>query len=367
MTYSLPVVDGKKRSAPVVRTLTPGGGAGFHGASRASGRRSLVDSYGRRIRDLRLSLTDRCNFRCVYCMDPDVRFMRKIELLTDSEMVRLVRICAGLGVRRLRLTGGEPTLHPTLLELIADLRAVGVDDIAMTTNGSVASRDDLRALKDAGLDRLSVSIDTLREDRFAQITRSTSSVARVLKTIEDARDAGLAPVKVNVVVMRGFNDDEVEDLAALARTYGVDVRLIEYMPLDSGRRWSMEQVVTADEMIARIGAVYPLAPIGRERRNSPATGYGFADGAPGRIGVIASVSKPFCGACSRLRVTADGKVMPCLFSREEWDLRPLLRGGASDEDIAGALAEATWSKQAGGLIATTDYSGESRPMSAIGG
>jgi len=361
MTYSLPVVVESANAAPVVRTLTPSAG----GLKRSP--TTLVDSYGRTIRDLRLSLTDRCNFRCVYCMDPDVRFMRKVELLTDTEMLRLVKVCVGLGVRRVRLTGGEPTLHPTLTALIRDLRDAGVEDIAMTTNGSVATREELRALKNSGLDRLSVSIDSLREDRFAQITRSKTGVARVLQTIADARDVGLTPVKVNVVVMRGFNDDELVDLAGLAREYGVDVRLIEYMPLDSGKRWTMEKVVTADEMVDRISAVHGLAPIGRERRQSPATGYTFADGKPGRIGVIASVSKPFCGACSRLRVTADGKVMPCLFSRDEWDLRPLLRSGASDDAIAGALAEATWSKQAGGQITTTDYSAESRPMSAIGG
>ena len=363
MTYSLPVVEPNK-AAPVVRTLTPGGRRRGLGEQQP---KALVDSYGRAIRDLRLSLTDRCNFRCVYCMDPDVRFMRKVDLLTDAEMLRLVRVCVGLGVRRVRLTGGEPTLHPTLLELIEDLRQAGVEDIAMTTNGSVASRDDLRAIKSAGLDRLSVSIDTLREDRFARITRSSSSVARVLQTIEDACEVGLAPVKVNVVVIRGFNDDELGDLADLARRFGIDVRLIEYMPLDSGKRWTMDKVVTADEMIERIGRRHGLVGIGRERTQSPATGYGFADGTPGRIGVIASVSKPFCGACSRLRVTADGKVMPCLFSRDEWDLRPLLRGGASDSRLADALAEATWSKQAGGLITTTDYSAQSRPMSAIGG
>lgn len=359
MSYALPIFE-SQATAPSVRTRTPSGIA----APRHS---TLVDSYGRTIRDLRLSLTDRCNFRCTYCMDPDVRFMRRMDLLRDSEMLRLVRVAASMGVRRVRLTGGEPALHPSLLELIADLRVVGLDDLAMTTNGSVLTREELRRCREAGLDRLTVSIDSLREERFAAITRSQSSVERVLRTIGDAVEVGLAPVKVNVVVMRGFNEDELGDLAGLARRFGVDVRLIEYMPLDSGKRWSMERVVSADEMVEAISREHELAPIGRERKESPAMNYAFADGAAGSIGVIASVTKPFCGACSRLRVTADGKVMPCLFSRDEWDIRPLLRSGAPDEAIAAALAEATWSKQAGGRITTTDYSAESRPMSAIGG
>jgi cyclic pyranopterin phosphate synthase len=359
MTYTLPIYDAH-RTAPALRTLTPTRGV----SARPT---ALTDSHGRTIRDLRLSLTDRCNFRCRYCMDPGVRFMRRMDLLRDSEMLHLVRVAASLGVRRVRLTGGEPTLHPTLLELIADLHAIGLDDLAMTTNGSVLTRDELRACKDAGLDRLTVSLDTLREDRFAHIARSESSVARVVRTIEDAVGVGLGPVKVNAVVMRGFNDDELPDLAGLARRFGVDVRLIEFMPLDSGRRWSINDVFTADEMLEAIASRFPLTPIGRDRAQSPSTAYTFADGAPGKIGTIASVSRPFCGACSRLRVTADGKVMPCLFSRDEWDIRPLLRRGAPDDEIARALAEATLSKQAGGRIASTDYSAHSRPMSAIGG
>lgn len=359
MSYALPIFE-SPAAAPSVRTRTPSGVV----MQRSS---TLVDSYGRTIRDLRLSLTDRCNFRCRYCMDPDVRFMRRMDLLRDSEMLHLVRVAASLGVRRIRLTGGEPALHPTLLELIADLHAIGLDDLAMTTNGSVLTRDELRACRDAGLDRITVSLDTLREDRFAHIARSTSTVARVVQTIEDAVAVGLGPVKVNVVVMRGFNDDELPDLAGLARRFGVDVRLIEFMPLDSGKRWSMNDVFTADEMLETITSRFPLTPIGRDREQSPSTAYTFADGAPGKIGMIASVSKPFCGACSRLRVTADGKVMPCLFSRDEWDIRPLLRRSAPDDEIASALAEATWSKQAGGRITSTDYSAQSRPMSAIGG
>ncbi len=332
---------------------------------RADGK-SLVDSYGRVIRDLRVSLTDRCNYRCVYCMDPDVRFMRKVDMMTDTEIVRLVRVCAGLGVKRIRLTGGEPSLHPTLTELIADLSSIGLDDIAMTTNGSRSTRTDLERWRDAGLDRITVSLDSLDTDRFRAMTRSDDTPEIVLETARLAREVGLGPIKINVVIIRGYNDGEIADFAQLARETGFDVRLIEFMPLDSGRRWTMEHVVPGDEMIEKIEERFELVREGRERKESPASAYTFADGAPGKIGVIASVTRPFCGACSRLRVTADGKVMPCLFSTEEWDLRGLLRGG-SDDDIARFLADATWAKQAGHRIRHPDYVQPDRPMSAIGG
>jgi len=327
----------------------------------------LKDSYGRVIRDLRLSVTDRCNFRCRYCMDPDVRFKRKVDLLTDSEIVRLARVASSMGVKRIRLTGGEPMVHPTLPALIRDLHAIGLEDIALTTNGSLSTRADLQELKEAGLDRLTVSLDSVREDRFAHITRSQSSVARVLQTVEWAREVGLSPVKLNAVIIRGFNEDEVPDLADLARTMGVDVRLIEYMPLDSGRRWEMEKMYSADEMIGAVNARHELVPLGRPRPQAPATSFGFADGSPGKIGIIATVTRPFCNACSRLRVTADGRVMSCLFSTTEWDLRSLLRGDADDRSIARALAVITARKQAGHRIHDEDYQQPSRPMSAIGG
>lgn len=300
-------------------------------------------------------------------MEPDVRFKRKVDLLTDTEFVRLVRICAGYGIRRVRLTGGEPTLHPTLPELIADISAVGLDDLSMTTNGSRATPEDMRTWKAAGLRRLTFSLDTLREDRFASITRSKTSVATVLRAIGDAVASGLTPVKVNVVVVRGFNDDEIEDLAAMARDLDVDMRFIEYMPLDSGHQWEMNKVVPADEILERIERRFPLTSRGRERLETPAASFVFADDGPGRIGVIASVTRPFCGACSRLRITADGKVVPCLFSHDEWDLRGLLRGGADDDQIAVALAGAVWSKTAGHRIRHDDFRQPDRPMSAIGG
>ncbi|USN99619.1 MAG: GTP 3',8-cyclase MoaA [Phycisphaeraceae bacterium] len=328
----------------------------------------LHDAHGRVIRDLRISITDRCNFRCVYCMEPDVRFKRKIELLTDSEIVRTVRVARSLGVRRVRLTGGEPSIHPTLDALIRDIWAVGLDDLSMTSNGSVLNEGELAQLKDAGLQRLTVSLDSLRTDRFRALTRSAATPARVLETVEAAKRVGLEPVRINAVIVRGFNDDEIADLAALARVYDADVRLIEYMPLDSGRQWEMSKVVPIDEIVDRVHAVFPIEAAGRERTSSPATGFRFADGGPGRFGVIASVTRPFCGACSRLRITADGMVMPCLFSTDEYDLRAVLRDDRStDGDIAGFLAAATLRKQAGHGIHDEGYRQPDRPMSAIGG
>lgn len=327
----------------------------------------LRDSFGRVIRDLRISVTDRCNFRCRYCMDPDVLFMRKVELLTDAEIVRLVRVASTMGVRRVRLTGGEPMVHPTLAALVRDLRALDLQDISLTTNGSLSTRADLLELKNAGLDRITVSLDTLRQDRFEQITRSNSTVARVLQTVQWAQQVGLNPVKINAVIIRGFNCDELVELADLARTLAVDVRLIEYMPLDSGRRWMMDKVFTGDEMIEAISTRHELIPIGRPRPHAPATEYRFADGSPGQIGVIATVTRPFCGACSRLRVTADGRIMPCLFSTTEWDIRSILRSGADDRTIARALVAITLRKPAGHRIGADDFQQPHRPMSAIGG
>ncbi len=363
MSITLPVLTSNADDGSHVRSVSPE----ILDSVSASDRSELVDSYGRVIRDLRVCVTDRCNFRCRYCMDEDIRFKRKVELLTDSEIVRLVRIASGMGVRRIRLTGGEPMVHPTLSALIRDLRALDLEDIALTTNGSLSTKADLQELKDSGLDRITVSLDSVREDRFAHITRSTTTVSRVLETVAWAKEVGLNPVKHNAVVIRGFNGDELPELSDLARTMGVDVRLIEYMPLDSGKRWEMDKVVTADEMIDSINARHELVPIGRPRPHAPATGYQFADGSEGRIGVISTVTRPFCNACSRLRLTAEGRVMPCLFSTTEWDLRSLLRDGADDETIAKALIAITLRKQAGHNIHDANYQQPNRPMSAIGG
>jgi cyclic pyranopterin phosphate synthase len=333
---------------------------------RASGR--LVDSHGRVIRDLRLSITDRCNFRCVYCMEPDVRFMEQQDLLGPAELERVARVCVGMGVEKVRITGGEPTVHPRLTEIIGRVASIGGGvEIALTTNGSLMDEPRLRKWKEAGLDRVTVSIDSVDPARFAAMTRSRTTPADVIEGARAAMRAGLSPVKLNAVIVRGFNEDEIVGLAGLARDLGVEMRFIEYMPLDSGHGWDRQKVVTAAEIVERIGDVYPLLLMGRDDPHSTSLSYEFADGAPGRLGTIAPVSRPFCGACSRLRVTADGKVRPCLFGDEEWDLRPLLRGGADDDEIARFLVDATWTKRAGHGISSSEFVQPRRPMSAIGG
>lgn len=329
--------------------------------------RRMTDSHGRTIRDLRISITDRCNFRCVYCMEPDVRFSPRESLLSTSEMIRVARIGESLGVRKVRLTGGEPTLHPELTAIIAGIRAATSVEIAMITNASLLTRRALREWKAAGLARVTISIDSLRPDRFARLTRSTSSPADVLAGLEAAIAEGLTPLKLNAVLIRGFNDDEAADLAELARLYSIEMRFIEYMPLDSGHTWDSSKWVSAAETRAAIEERFPLIACDDDDPSSTARTFTFADDAPGRIGFIAPVSSPFCRACSRLRLTADGKVRPCLFSTTEWDLRSALRAGADDDAIADFLIDATWTKQPGHGIASPDFRQPARPMSAIGG
>lgn len=335
--------------------------------ARVRSRRELIDSHGRTIRDLRISITDRCNFRCVYCMEPDVRFAPTSELLTPGEIVRIARTAESLGVRKVRLTGGEPTLHPELTAIIAGLRERTRVELAMITNASRLSRAALREWKHAGLDRVTISIDSLRPDRFARLTRSTCAPDDVLAGIEMCLAESLTPLKLNAVLMRGFNDDESTDLAALARRYDVDVRFIEYMPLDSGHAWDASKWVSAAETRAMIERTFPLVARGDDEPSSTSRTFVFADGAPGRVGFIAPVSNPFCGACSRLRITADGKVRPCLFSTTEWDLLTRLRAGATDAELADFLIDATWTKQPSHNIAAPGFEQPHRPMSAIGG
>jgi cyclic pyranopterin phosphate synthase len=332
--------------------------------ARAGG---LHDSHGRVIRDLRLSITDRCNYRCVYCMDPDHRYMPKRELLRMDEYVTIARVAVGLGINKLRVTGGEPTLYPDLDELIAALGRLPVKDLAMTTNGSRLTMESATRWQKAGLGRITLSLDSLRPDRVRQMTRTSATVDGVVQAIRVCKEAGLGPIKINAVAMRGFNDDEPADFADFAREHGVDVRMIEWMPLDSSRRWDRAQVLCADEIISAIRERHDLVALDPDDAHTTSLNFAFADGAPGRIGVIASVTRPFCGACSRLRTTADGKVRPCLFSHEEWDLRPLLRGGAGDEAIAEFLINAMWTKQAGHGIGDASFSPPERGMSAIGG
>jgi cyclic pyranopterin phosphate synthase len=301
-------------------------------------------------------------------MEPDVRFMPREDLLSVEELARVATICASLGVRKLRITGGEPTVHPELVEIIRRLAAIeGIDDLAMTTNGALMDRDSLLAWREAGLTRITLSLDSLREDRFTRMTRSRSTPGAVVRGARDALGLGFAPIKLNAVIVRGVNDDEIVALAALARELGVEMRFIEFMPLDSAHAWDPSKLVPADEVVKRISAVFPLEPVGRAHESSTSLEYRFADGKDGLIGMIAPVTHPFCGRCSRLRITADGKVRPCLFSLDEYPLAPLLRAGADDDRIARFLADATWAKQAGHGITAPGFRQPDRPMSAIGG
>ena len=329
----------------------------------------LIDSHGRIIRELRLSVTDRCNFRCVYCMDPDFRYMPKQQLLTLEEYLAVVRICLGLGFHKIRITGGEPTLYPRINELIAELGRMKVPDLAITTNGSLLESMPLDQWRRNGLHRITLSLDSLRAERVQAITRTSSTAESVIRAIKLAHAAGFKPIKVNAVVMRGVNDDEIADFADFALEHEIDMRLIEFMPLDSSRAWNRDDVVSSDQMLERIGARHQLVRDSADELSSTSMNYRFAnaDGSRARIGIIAPVTRPFCGACSRLRITADGKVRPCLFSLEEWDLKPLLRAGASDQEIRSYMVDAAWAKQAGHGIGSTQFVQPARTMSAIGG
>lgn len=300
-------------------------------------------------------------------MEPDVRFAPAAALLSLEEIVRLGRIVEGLGVRKIRITGGEPTMRADLEEIIAGLRAATRVELAMITNGSTTDVETARAWKRAGLDRVTISIDAMDEERFARVTRSRSSAERVVAAAAACAEAGLGPVKLNAVLIRGLNDDQALPLAELARRLDVEMRFIEYMPLDSGRGWDRSRLVPAGETRRVIEERYGLVATGEDEVSSTAVTYRFADGAPGRLGFIAPVTSPFCGACSRLRITADGKVRPCLFSTSEWDLMSLLRGGAGDAAVVDRLIDATWSKQAGHGISAEGFAQPARPMSAIGG
>ena len=327
----------------------------------------LVDRFGRVATDLRISLTDRCNLRCTYCMPAEgLPWMPRAEQLTDAELVRLITIAVrDLGVHELRFTGGEPLLRRGLEDVIAASSALTPrPDISLTTNGIGLARR-AAALAAAGVNRLNVSLDTLRPDRFAEITRR-DRLTDVLDGMEAARDAGLSPVKINTVLLRGVNDDEAVDLLRFAVARGFELRFIEQMPLDAQHGWQRAEMVTAGEILAALRTAFALTPDGHDRGAAPAERW-LVDGGPAAVGVIASVTRPFCGACDRTRLTADGQVRSCLFARTETDLRALLRGGSPDEEIAEAWRTAMWGKLAGHGIDEPGFLQPDRPMSAIGG
>ncbi len=325
--------------------------------------RPLVDSFGRVHSDLRISVTDRCNFRCTYCMPVEgMTWLPRDEVLTFEELERIARLLVERhGVRSIRLTGGEPTVRAHLPVLISRLAALPID-LALTTNGAT-----LRAcatdLAQAGLRRVNVSLDSLRPERFAEMTRR-DELTNVLDGIDAALEAGLTPVKVNVVVVRGVNDDEVVDLARYGRERNLTMRFIEFMPLDGGDKWRNEQVVTQAEIVEQISAVFPVEPIARGRE--PAERFRYLDGR-GEVGVIPSITRPFCEQCDRIRLTADGQLRNCLFSLEDRDLRGVLRGGGSDDDLSAAIEACVGAKWAGHAINQVQFVRPHRSMSQIGG
>lgn len=303
----------------------------------------LTDTLGRPLRDLRISVTDRCNFRCPYCMPKeafgrDFAFMERAALLTLEEIARVARVFAGEGVTKLRLTGGEPLLRRNLEHLVGMLAGIdGIEDIALTTNGSLLTREKARALAAAGLRRVTISLDSLDDATFRAMNDVNFPVARVLSAIHAAIEAGLTPLKVDVVVKRGVNDSGVVDLARHFRGSGCILRFIEYMDVGNTNGWRMDDVVSGREILERIGREWPLVPVEPNYAGEVANRWRYADGA-GEIGMISSVTQPFCGDCTRARLSADGELYTCLFAARGTDLRGLLRGGATDDDLARAVA-----------------------------
>lgn len=328
----------------------------------------MRDAFGRTIHDLRISLTDRCNFRCFYCMPEHLPTRATPEkILSFEEIERLARILIGLGIRKIRLTGGEPLIRRSVSHLVRSLSRYKPDlrDIALTTNGSRFG-EEAKDLKAAGLDRVTFSLDSLDRRRFAEIT-GADSLDKVLGAIQTAIELGFKPIKINTVVVRNRNDDEVVAFAEFARRLGVCVRFIEYMPLDSAKAWKRDDVFTGAEILRRISQHLPLVAKGKREPGTTAIEYIFKDGAPGEIGIIAPISQNFCGDCSRLRLTADGQLRTCLFSQTEYDLRSLLRSGASDGQIADYILFAVSEKERGHQINEPGFLPPDRSMRFIGG
>jgi cyclic pyranopterin phosphate synthase len=326
----------------------------------------LVDSFGRAHNNLRISVTDRCNIRCVYCMPEQVVFMPRAQLLSFEEIERFVRITMPLGINKVRLTGGEPLVRRDLPTLVAKLTAIpGLVDIGLTTNGILLAPV-ARALKDAGLKRINISLDTMDPARFEKLTRRPGFEA-VIEGILAAKEAGFNPVKVNAVAIRGETEDDVVPLAQFARRHRLELRFIEYMPLDAGHHWERQKVLFASDILAMlIAGIGPLVPSPDQDPRAPALDYLYADGG-GSVGFIASVSRPFCMTCNRIRLTSDGKLRNCLFSLEETDIRGLLRGAAADAEIAAAVRNCVASKWEGHEINTARFIQPERLMHSIGG
>ena len=326
---------------------------------------TLIDSHGRVHRDLRVSLTDRCSLRCSYCMPAEgLPWIPSKDILTLAELVRVVSVAVDLGIEEVRLTGGEPLLRPDIVEIVAAIsRLPRAPRLSLTTNG-IRLPGLAAPLADAGLERVNISLDTLRRDRFLAITRRDRLVD-VLAGVTAAKAAGLQPVKVNAVLLDGVNDDEAVALLRWALDEGVLLRFIEQMPLDAQHSWERATMVTADRILADLGAAFELTPA-VERGSAPAERW-LVNGGPGEVGVVASVTRPFCGACDRVRLTSDGQFRACLFAREESDLRTPMRAGCDDAEIARRIRACVAGKQPGHGINDVGFLQPSRPMSAIGG
>lgn len=323
----------------------------------------LVDPFERTVRDLRISITDRCNLRCTYCMPAEgLDWLARDELLRFEELVRIARVAVErFGFDAIRITGGEPTVRKDLVELIRQLAPLGVD-LALTTNGLLLPNLAAK-LREAGLHRMNISLDSLQRERVLAMTRR-DALDQVLAGIDAALDAGFAPLKVNVVLIRAQNDDEILDFAAFGRDRGIEMRFIEFMPLDADHGWNNDAVVPSSEVVAKIGERWPLEPV--VHGPEPAARWRYADG-QGQIGVIASVTEPFCGNCDRVRVTSEGQFRTCLFAIEEFDLRRVMREGGSDDDLAAEMKRAVGTKWAGHHIGQVDFVRPARSMSQIGG
>ncbi|HTH51898.1 MAG TPA: GTP 3',8-cyclase MoaA [Pyrinomonadaceae bacterium] len=328
----------------------------------------LRDAHNRTITDLRISVTDRCNFRCFYCLpNGEPPMARRETILTFEEIARAAAILVDLRIEKIRLTGGEPMLRRGIVQLVEQIALLKprLKDLALTTNGQ-SFPENAAALKAAGLDRVTISLDSLDRERFREMT-GVDAIQKPLHAIAAAKKFGFDPVKVNAVIVRGRNDDELVDFARFARDEGVSFRFIEFMPLDSGHGWSRDMVVSAREMRDRIDSVYPLKLKETTRGSGTAWKYEFADGAPGEIGIIAPVTEMFCGQCSRIRLTADGQIRTCLFSTTEHDLRAVLRSGASDAEVAEFMRQVTLQKEARHHINDPEFVQPARTMSFIGG
>ena len=304
----------------------------------------LRDTYNRPLKDLRISVTDRCNFRCTYCMPLDeYEWLEKSEVLSFEEITRLVRLFVQLGVEKIRLTGGEPMARRDLDKLIAKLSALeNAPELCLTTNGSLLA-DKAAVLKAAGLQRINVSLDSLKPDRFREITKR-GDLHKVLDGLFAAKRSGLAPIKINAVIERDVNDDEILDLVTFSREHGFALRFIEFMDVGNANGWQSDKIVSKQEIIDTIHAQLPLREIGRDKGSAPSVDYEFVDGG-GDIGVIASVSEPFCSSCTRARITADGKFVTCLFSNTGYNLKALLRNGASDDEVLAVLSRIWGTRQ----------------------